>query len=73
MNRDYKNMRDRMSLRALEVLSDVGSERAVQIYLGAIDALTVAVFAVNGPVGRNSIAVAVDNTKPVELPCDVSA
>lgn len=61
MTKDYEQERDRMSARAIEVWRVTGPERAVQIYLGAIDALTVAVFAVNG--SGAAIGLAIDNTK----------
>lgn len=63
MNKDYEHARDQMSAKAIRVLAQVGNERAVQHFLGWIDALTVAVFAANGFGGKGAIGLAIDNTK----------
>lgn len=63
MTEDYEGARDRVSLSALKILREYGAERAVQMYLGAIDALTVAVFTANGG-GRGAIGLAWDNPQP---------
>ena len=61
--KDYGEARDHFSLSALKAIASLGNERATQRFLGAIDALTVAIFAANGGGGRGAIGLAVDNTK----------
>lgn len=70
MNEDYAGARDRVSLSALKILREYGPDRAVEMYLGAIDALTVAVFTANG--GGWSIGLAIDNTQ-TSPKCDNAA
>ena len=72
MTKDYEEARDHFSQSAVKAMAQLGNERAVQRFLGAIDALTVAVFAANGGGGKGAIGLAIDNTQPVEPPCDVS-
>lgn len=62
MTKDYEHARDEMSAKAVRIMSQIGNERAVQHFLGWIDALTVAVFAANG--GGRAIGLAIDNTQP---------
>lgn len=63
MTKDYEEARDHFSLSALKAISQLGADRATQRFLGAIDALTVAIFAANGGGGRGAIGLAIDNTK----------
>ncbi len=65
MTKDYEEARDHFSRSAVRAMAELGNERATQRFLGAIDALTVAVFAANGGSGgKGSIGLALDNTKP---------
>ncbi len=61
MTKDYEEARDHFSRSAVRAMAELGNERATQRFLGAIDALTVAVFAANG--GGPAIGLAIDNTK----------
>ncbi len=64
MTRDYEEARDHFSRSAVRAIAQLGNERATQRFLGAIDALTVAIFAANGcSGGKGSIGLAIDNTK----------
>lgn len=62
MTEDYIHARDQMSAKATRVMAQIGNDRAVQHFLGWIDALTVACFAANA--GGWGIGLAIDNTKP---------
>jgi len=66
---DYDDQRHKVAAQALKVFHQYGPERSLQMFYGAIDALTYAVFAIKGP-GKHEIGIEIDNTKPVELPCD---
>ena len=61
MTDDYEYARDQMGAKAQRIIGQVGNERAVQHFLGWIDALTAAIFAING-VGFAG-AVRIDSTK----------
>ncbi len=61
MTKDYQEARAHFSRSAERALRQFGNERATQRFLGAIDALTEAVFTANGP--SRAIGLAIDNTK----------
>lgn len=65
---DYEEQRHKVGTVALKIFRDYGPDRALQMYFGAIDALVYAALAVNQ---NHGVKLAFDNTKPVELPCDV--
>lgn len=63
MTQDYEDARDHFSRSAVKAIAQLGNDRATQRFLGAIDALTVAIFAANGSGGKGAIGLAIDNTK----------
>lgn len=62
-NKDYEEARDHFSLSAVKAMAQLGNDRATQRFLGAIDALTEAVFVASGGPTRGAIGLAIDNTK----------
>jgi hypothetical protein len=67
MTEDYKSSRNLVSLDALKLIDKFGRDRAIEMYLGAIDALTLAVFTATGSKGFNA-EVVIDNTKSAQQP-----
>lgn len=65
---DYDDQRAKVAAAALRVFHEYGQERALDMYYGAIDALNYAILCIHP---RPEIKLATDNTKAVELPCDV--
>lgn len=64
MTKDYEHARGEMSSKAIRVAAQIGNERAIQHFLGWIDALTIAVFDLQGGATPGSICLRVDNTNP---------